>query len=248
MPDIDVAALAHSRLVFNAPLSDARAAVLVEELDLPPAGRVLDLGCGWAELLLRVVAAAPAATGLGVDSDAADLARGAAAAGRRGLTDRVEFRQADATAVRDEQADAVVCIGASHAWGGTAQALAALRPLVRPGGRLLLGDGFWQRPPTPAALAGLGAEPDELGSLADLVDTAIGHGLRPLAVLPASEDEWDVFESGWCGGLERWLLANPSGPDADRVRGTVDGHRDGWLRGYRGVLGFAYLVLAPGPG
>jgi hypothetical protein len=74
-------------------------------------------------------------------------------------------------------ADVAICVGASHAWGGTAAALDALRLLVRPGGRVL-------------------------------------------------------------------LLANPDDPEAERVRAKADEHRKRWLRGYRRVLGFAYLTLA----
>lgn len=40
-------------------------------------------------------------------------------------------------------------------------------------------------------------EGETLGSLADLVDLAVGHGPRPLAVSKASFDDWDAFESGY---------------------------------------------------
>jgi hypothetical protein len=137
----------------------------------------------------------------------------------------------------------LIIVGASHAWGGTRQTLQAARQRLRPGGRLLFGEGIWQRPPTPQALAGLDAEPDQFGSLPDLVELAIDCGYRPLSVSVANTDEWDAFESGWCAGRERWLLRHPDDPAAAEVRSVVEAHRNGWLRGYREVFGFAYLTL-----
>ena len=46
-------------------------------------------------------------------------------------------------------ADRLICVGASHAWGGTEQALTALSRLVVPGGRLLYGDGYLEPDPSP---------------------------------------------------------------------------------------------------
>jgi hypothetical protein len=64
-----------------------------------------------------------------------------------------------------------------------------------------------------------------------------------LSVSVANSDEWDSFETRFCAGRERWLLEHPDAPDAAEVRAAVDNHRNGWLHGYRGVLGFAYLTL-----
>jgi len=44
----------HRDLTFLAPLSEARATRLVAFLAEEPPSTVLDVGCGWAELLLRV--------------------------------------------------------------------------------------------------------------------------------------------------------------------------------------------------
>jgi SAM-dependent methyltransferase len=239
----DAAPSGHTYLDFNAPLSDSRARELISTLQPLAGARVLDLGSGWAELLLRLLEAEPTARGVGVDADAAALARGRANAQARGVAERVRLEQADVTGWAGEPADVLIAIGVSHAWGGTRQALRAARDRLRPGGRLLLGDGIWQRPPTPEALAGLDAKPDDFGSLAELVDLAIDSGFRPLAVSVANTDEWDTFESRWCAGRERWLLAHPGAAAADDVQAAVDAHRNGWLRGYRGVLGFAYLTL-----
>lgn len=122
-------------------------------------------------------------------------------------------------------------------------ALDALRPLLRSGGRLLLGEGIWETPPTPAALAALDAEPEEFTTVAGLVDLSVESGFRLLSMSTATLSEWDSFESRYCAGRERWLLANPDAPDAGHVRAQVDTHRAGWLHGYRRVLGFAYLTL-----
>jgi len=242
--DAAITALAHANLVFNAPMSDTRATELVASVQPLAHARVADLGCGWAELLLRMLAAEGTATGVGIDTDAGAIERGLAAAAARGLRDRVRLEVADIAAMTSGPADVVLCIGASYAWAGVRPALQAIRPLLRPGGRLLLGEPYWERPPGPQALAALGAVAGDLGSLADLTDLAVACGYGITAVATASTGEWDAYESGWCGGLERWLLHHPCSPRADRVRAAADRHRQGWLNGRRGTLGFAYLTLS----
>ena len=156
MQEAEVIALAHAGLAVNAPLSDLRAEQLLAGLAPPAGGRALDLGCGWAELLLRLAAAHPSVTGIGIDHSQVSVQRGRRAATERGLAERVHLQVADVREYSGPPAETVLCIGASHAWGGTAPALTAIRPLLRPGGLLLFGEAFWERSPTPAELAALG--------------------------------------------------------------------------------------------
>jgi SAM-dependent methyltransferase len=229
----------YDHLDFNSPLSGTRADAIAGALARREPATVLDIGCGWAELLLRVLAAADHARGLGVDSDERLIARGRANAERRGLGGRVELRASDGSGPLDP-ADAVLCIGADHVWGDQADALAALHPIVRPGGVLLFGTGYWQRPPTADEAAGLGATEDELTDLGTLVDRCVAAGFRPLDVQTANADEWNAFESGYLADIEEYVMTHPS---ATGRRDEADRHRAGWLHGYRGVLGFAYLTL-----
>ena len=231
-------------LAFNSPLSNERAGRLAAALAGTGPRRVLDLGCGWGELLLRVLAAAPQATGIGVDTDARSLTRGRANAVARGLDGRVTFVEGSADASH-ETADVLVCVGASHAFGDTSAALRALRALVRPGGRLLFGEAFWERTPTAEQAAGLGpgATPEDFTNLAGLVDLAVAAGFRPLQIESANRDEWEEFESGYLLDWEDWLVRHGDQPEAVGIRARADEHRTGWLRGYRDVLGFAYLTL-----
>ncbi|MEU4742576.1 methyltransferase domain-containing protein [Actinosynnema sp. NPDC023658] len=232
----------HALLDFNSPLSDAKAFDLIASLHLGEGQRVVDYGCGWAELLLRAVGQQPGVAGLGVDSDEHAITRGLANVEARGLTSRVALECADVTTWQAEPADVAISIGASHAWGGTKGTLEAMHARVRPGGTLLLGDGFWERPPGARSVEIFGE--DGFVPLPDLVDLAMSCGYRLLSLTTATLDEWDGFESRWCAARERWLLDNPDHPQADEVRAVVDDHRDGWLKGYRGEFGFAYLTLA----
>ncbi|NUT53891.1 MAG: methyltransferase domain-containing protein [Saccharothrix sp.] len=241
-PVTDAPLNGHALLDFNAPLSDAKAYDLIGSLRLEPGQRVVDYGCGWAELLLRAVEHQPGASGLGVDGDDYAIRRGRANVEARGLASRVTLDLADVTAYATDPADVAISIGASHAWGGTKGTLEAMHARVRPGGAVLLGDGFWERPPGARSLEVFGEE--GFGTLADLVDLALTCGYRLLNLTTATLDEWDSFESRWCASRERWLLEHPDHPEADEVRAIVDDHRDAWLKGYRGELGFAYLTLA----
>jgi cyclopropane fatty-acyl-phospholipid synthase-like methyltransferase len=229
-------------LEFNAPLSSARADALAHSLGAARPSTIMDIGCGWAELLLRVLTAAPRATGWGIDIDARLLARARQNANARALADRVTFVEAPVPR-EHEPADVVICIGADHAYGSQSDALHTLSRLVRPGGQLLFGSGFWEREPSHEQAAAIGMKRDSLTDLAGLVDLAIAAGFRPLRIETANCDEWEAFESGYLADWEHWLHQYPNHNDVAEVRTKADAHRNAWLRGYRDVLGFAYLTL-----
>ncbi len=229
----DLRRLAHAGLTFNAPLSDARADALVRSLPISPGHHALDLGCGWGELLLRLMRAHPATTGTGVDTDRRALDRGRRLAAQRGLHDRVDFVETDLTSFEDRGA-VVICVGSSHAFGGPDAALRSLHDRVGPGGLLLHGDGFWAQEPGALARRAIGSLPDfdELLGLARAASFRVEHADR------STLEEWDAFEAGWRSGLE-------GSPDPDALALAAERRRE-YEDGYRGVLGFAWLVLAPG--
>ena len=235
--DLDEAA--YARMRWNTALSVAHAELLLDRLDLRGGQRVADLGCGWGELLLMAVARAGAgASGIGVDSDGPLLDRGRAQAARRGLA--VEFAEADAAAWRGS-VDRALCVGASHAFGGTSAALTALAEVVPAGGRLLFGDAFWEREPSEAALAIFG---DAVLPLPGLLRACRSAGWRVIHVSTADQREWDDFESTFRAGRQEWLLANLGHPKAGEIREWLDQREDEYVEVYRGVVGLAYVVLA----
>jgi SAM-dependent methyltransferase len=227
------------RMRWNMPLSAEHAELLLDRLDLRRGQRRADLGCGWGELLLTAVGRAGAGTtGVGVDTDESVLERGRREAAVRGLP--VEFLNADVASWRGT-ADRVLCTGAAHAFGGTADALRSLADVVPAGGRLLYGDAIWSRPPSPEAVGLLG---EGISSLTELLDAARASGWRVIHVSEADQREWDDFESTFRAGRQEWLLANEGHPRAADIREWLDDRERGYVTVYRGILGFAYVVLA----
>ncbi|MFI7675513.1 SAM-dependent methyltransferase [Actinophytocola sp. NPDC049390] len=231
-----LAAARYSALVWNTPLGQAHADDLLDHLDLTSANTIVDLGCGWGELLLRA-AARGVTKAVGVDTDPAGLDRGRRAALVRELD--VKFVEREAAAWRGT-ADRALCVGSSHALGGSRAMLSALAEVV-PSGRVLVGDGCWETTPTQAARDIFG---DDVLPLADLVAACGETGWQVLHMSTADQHEWDDFESRHRAGVREWLLANPDDPRAAEVKEREDAREREYLTVYRGVLGLAYLVLA----
>lgn len=242
---LDAGPARFGHLEFNSPIAAWRVERLVQSLSAAGPAMVVDFGCGLGALLRRIAVAAPRARCVGVDVDAGLLESARRAAADAGLDNRVSFVEADAASWEGETPDLALCIGASHAWGSAAAALSALADLVAPGGRVLFADGFWERWPTGADLASMweGTTAEDWTDLAGLVGLATEAGLRPLRVEAVERSEWDDFESGFLADPESWLLEHPGDPRAGEVRARADAHRSYWLRGHRGLLGFAYLTL-----
>ena len=242
----------HHDLSWNTPLSESRADRLVSFLADGTPATVLDVGCGWAELLLQVLAAAPDARGRGLDLNELAIDHGQALARERGLADRVDLVAADGRTASGP-VEALVCIGASQTWGPPveanqpldyAAALTALRALLPRGGRLVYGEGVWSSPPTDAAVAPLAGRADEFVDLPALLELAVAHGFAPVQVHEATLDEWDTFEAGFTACYARWLAGHdPDHPDAAEARDRASAKRAAYFSGYRGVLGLAYLCL-----
>jgi SAM-dependent methyltransferase len=239
-----LSSIAHSRHPIAAPVFGVNVNRLLRRADRRPAARILDLGCGEAAWAMQALAHYPDGHADGVDTSRYALERAAQAAVERGLTDRLTLHERDARAyVPDGGYDLVLCVGSTHVFDGFTGTLTLAGRHVTTDGILLVGEGFWQTPPTPAALAALNAKPDDRTDLAGLVDAAEELGWTPVYAHVSGAAEWDDYEWSWIGSLTEWAIDNPGHPDAVEVDRLAREHRNQWLRGYRNVLGFATLVL-----
>ena len=84
-------------------------------------------------------------------------------------------------------------------FGGRRETLETLSGVARPGGLVLVGEGYLRRPLTGAEEGEFGIGEDEMVDVAATIATGTGLGLEPLGSLLATEPEWDAYEDTYAG-------------------------------------------------
>jgi SAM-dependent methyltransferase len=242
---VRISAIGHGDLAFHNPIPEQAVEELLDLLALGPADRALDVGCGRGELLIRI-AEGSGAGGLGIDRSDEQIARARHEVATRvpGVEMHFEARDA-ATLVAPAAAFALAaCIGSSHALGSLDETLARLTELVRPGGYLLVGEGYWLRKPAPEELEPLGAAESDLGSFANLLSVGESYGLAPVHVAVATPRDWDSYEWAYVFNLDRYAAGHPDEEGIELVRQRADAmRRRRLLAAERGeMLGFALVT------
>jgi ubiquinone/menaquinone biosynthesis C-methylase UbiE len=236
--------IAHRDHAVLGPVAGEKLDCVLALLELAPGARVLDAGCGKAEALMRL-AERCGIEGVGVDPNAEFLAEARAHAFDRGVAGQIRLHEGAMASFQAEpdSFDAALCIGATHAFGDHAAALAALRALVRPGGRILTGEPYWRRKPDAGYLKALGAKAKDHGEHADNVAAGVKAGLVPLYSAAASEDDFDHYEGLYARAVETWCLEHPSDPDVPAARERIRAWREAYLRWGRDTLGFGLYLF-----
>ena len=239
--------IAHADHRFLSPLSASKADWLIDLLDLPAEASVLDVGCGKAAFLRRVLERYPTASGVGIDINAAFLSIAAAEGVSDGVARRLTLQQRPAAEYLETcpRFDAVFCFGASHALGGFDGVAGAARRILNRASVLLLGEGFWRQPPSPEYLAVLGATIEEMTDHAGNVARLRHAGFEVLTTAAASADEWDVYEGLYCRAQIRWADAHPGDPFAPEMLAKASRWHDAYLRWGRDTLGFGWYLAVP---
>ncbi|MCE9619522.1 MAG: class I SAM-dependent methyltransferase [Planctomycetes bacterium] len=252
MDPLKFTTIGHGGMAICNPLGEA---ALRDALDaivsrLPTVGaRAIDVGCGKAELLLRLMERRKIAA-IGVDINPAFLAEARAQAKLRGCA--LELRQhsyAEFLAHRnpgDALFDAVLCIGASHAVGSPREAPAILAKLLKPGGSLLLGEGYWRREPDREYLSALGAARDNFADHAGNQRLGAEAGLKCVHAVETSVEDFNRYESNYGGAIDAYVAAHPEDPDGPAMADRIKSWREAYMRWGRDTLGFGlYLFVVP---
>jgi cyclopropane-fatty-acyl-phospholipid synthase len=220
--------LVYSCAVWDSPATgldaaqEAKLDLVCRKLALRPGTRLLDVGCGWGSLALHAAQRYGAdVVGVTISTAQAALARERVAAA--GLADRVEIRVQDYRDVPDGPFDAISSIGMAEHVGaaGMPAYVAALRDLLRPGGRLL-NHAIAQNAGDPRSRRGTFINrfvfPDgELLRLGDTVAALEAGGLEVLDV-EALRRNYALTLRAWLERLEKHWDAAVAASDEGRAR------------------------------
>ena len=236
-------------LLWNAPVSESKMAAQIAALDLAEGDRILDVGCGCGEVLLRICER-HRVQATGIDSSGLHVDEARRRAALRDLVGSVDFIEADAQRwhVEPGSHDTVLCLGASHAFGlgpdAYTNALQQIVTMVRSGGKLLISEAYARQPIPNDYREFIGDSiPDET-THAGNVHIGESLGLIPLGAWTSNVDEWDTFE--W--NYQRIVETKAMNSDADKEDILKLKQRRNWMDGYlrwgRDTLGYGtYLFI-----
>lgn len=239
-------AIAHRNHAFSHPISEQKIRKMIQIVSPKPQDKVIDIGAGKCELLIRLV------ENYKITATAIELYDGAIEEAKRRASSRIpegsiEFIVDDANAAveRCEQAgyDLGICIGSTHALGGFENTIQTLKRLVKKNGYILIGEGYWKQTPRAEYLEALGgADESECKSHADTVNAGAELGLIPLWSYVANEDDWDDYEWLYSLSVENYCLENPEDPDFEAMIERIRTWRQTYLKWGRDTLGFGLYL------
>ncbi len=227
------------------PLSNSSLDELIELISPLDGGRVLDIACGKAEPLTRIVER------YGVSAVGVDLSPPFVDAARKRLAERVPGADVEIVEVdgakyepAGEPFDAALCLGASWIWDGYEGTLKALSRFVRRGGLVVSGEPYWKQPPVREYLEREDLRADTFGTHRQNVETGLGLGLVPEYALVSAVEDFDRYEALQWRAAERFAVAHPDDQDLADVQERCRASRDTYLKWGRDTLGWAVYVFA----
>ncbi len=216
-------AIVHRTMRFLGPVTEPTATELVEALDLPREPRILDAATGdaaWADK-------ARARWGGTVETvrDPEEWL-----AGRHGWVGGLD------------PYDLVLDLGAPAPDATVYDHLVAAREVLKPGGKLLLGTGYWRLPATRAYLAKSGFRRGAMSGLGATFAHLHENGFRLREWSASPPDAWDAYEEAFRDRIVAWAEQDPENPAARAARHLAEERYRLFRCEGRYVLGFALLL------
>lgn len=226
------------------PFTEDKLMLLGEICRLKPDMRQLDLCCGKAEMLCRW-AEHYGIKGVGVDISTVFLEAAYARAQELDVASQLTLIQEDAAKYQAEPHafDVVSCIGATWIGNGLVGTLALMRPALRPGGLLLVGEPYWIDGPPDEAYKALGVGRGDFTSLDGTLDRFEQAGVELVEMVLANHDSWDRYVAAQWMTLHDWLRTHADDPDAPAIRDWLNAERRAYLRYGRRYFGWGVFVL-----
>lgn len=215
LPDTDVddvwdrfevfEALHHTMQICN-PMTDGQLDEVVASLPLSRDTVVLDVACGYGEVLFRAAARADV-KGLGIDLSPWMISSAHAMATSRAPRANLQWVLGEASGYEPpEPPDVCICIGAEWIWhdfNGTARSLSGL---LGDGGVAVIGAARLHHGAEQAKVAATHGRVETIDDMAAMLNE---HGLRPLHRIDPDDADWDRYLDRTAGAAQAWAERHP---------------------------------------
>ena len=217
-------------------------------LRLKRGARVLDIGCGKGEFLIRL-AELYDISGVGVDLSpyfAKDFLEKYQKRIPRSDIKILEMDGADYKPESPESFDLTMCIGASWIYGGYRGTIQALKKMTKSGGLIVVGQPFWLKEPSEEYLEAEELTREEIGFHQDNVKVGEEEGLTCLYTVVSNHDDWDHYETLQWWAVDDYVMTNPDDEDIPELLEGKRREKENYLSWGRETLGWAiYLFNKP---
>ena len=227
------------------PMSKDKLNKLFLLLDLVPNSRVLDIGCGKGESLIRMVELFNI-SGVGVDlspyfsKDCKDNIN------IRVPSSDVKILEMDGAKYKpdeNETYDLSMCLGASWIYNGFKGTIEALKKMTKPEGLIIVGEPYWLKEPDDEYLKMSGIKKEEFNSHYKNIDVGEKEGLYCVYTLVSNHDDWDHYETlQWLATMD-YVTDNPDDQDNPELLKRVKKAKMEYLLYGRDTLGWAIYVF-----
>ena len=196
-------------LQYNNPISEEKLDEMLRLLQVSSSDLIIDIGGGSGAVLLKMITKSKA-KGILIEKNEKLLKRCREKSSWLIDSGKLVLVANDAKKYLSDlqrgSVDCFVCIGATYALGGYIEAITLLKPYLKKGGFLLVGEEYWKQEPPAQYLEILGGTASDSRYHYQNIEVADEQDLTYLYSHVASEDEWNRFEGIYF--LEEELKAN----------------------------------------
>ncbi len=228
---------------FLVPIQLEQASVLLRHLNLTIEDKIVDFGCGKGEFLIRA-AEQYGCEGLGIDKNPTFIFEANYAAENHNVSELVKFDLAEGNKVYNELHgfSVGICTGATHALNGFDRALHIFNEMLQVGGRILIAEGFWNKPPRQEYLDLLGCDVSELNTH-EANRRILGEcGFELIHSMVSTIEDWDAYEGDYAKAVFDYLKEYPDDPDCPAMLSRIQTWNDGYKNWGRDTLGLGWYV------
>jgi len=237
--------ITHKKHTILNPMSKLKLDGLLSLLDMKEGSRVLDIGCGKGEFLIRLYELFNI-SGIGVDISPYFIKECRKTKNKRISESDVKFLEMDGSKYKpdkNELFDLTVCLGASFTYNGFIQTIKALKNMTEPDGTIIVGEPFWLKEPDDEYLKMSGIKKEEYNSHYGNIDIAEKEGLTCTYTLVSNNDDWDHYETlQWLSACS-YINSNPDDPDNPELLEKIKKAKTEYLLYGRDTLSWAIYIF-----